>query len=464
MTEAATGRGAARWITVVSWTAIVAVVVWIAVAPGPDIGRAVELLDAEIGARTGLALRALGDDDDRPVRREILRLDAGDAGMRQRAAVLAGEVWAVEHAASRVAWAATLAAEAGGETARVQEVLASLYPASPPAGETQAARVARLTADDRALLLRNLGWYGRLATSPEGGDPSARAALIASGHRTLAALGTIVAFLVLGGLAGAALLLLGLVLALLGRLRLSHEVEPGRESHGALTFALWLVGVEVFFRFAARGLALQGAAARLGMFAVEIATLGVLAVGVLRGVGWTDLRRRIGWHRGAGFLREAGAGLLGTLVDAALTGSGLLVWWVASTAAGHQRAPGEGAHPIVVELVRGAAPDAAVIVLLGAVAAPLVEETMFRGVLYGHLREATARWPRVLTVGASALVSSVVFASLHPQGWTAVPALTGSGIALALVREWRGSLIAPMVAHAVWNGSLMVLVRVALAP
>jgi membrane protease YdiL (CAAX protease family) len=45
-----------------------------------------------------------------------------------------------------------------------------------------------------------------------------------------------------------------------------------------------------------------------------------------------------------------------------------------------------------------------------------------------------------------------------------VPALAGSGIAMALVREWRGSLLAPMVTHAVWNGSLMVLVRVALAP
>ena len=463
MTEPGTTRTALPWTAIAAWIAIFLVVAFVVLVPAHDLGNSAELIDSELGVRTSLALRSLGHGDETIVRRELARLDAGDAAMRQRAAVLADEMWGASSSSSRVAGAEPLAGQAGGDTARVQAVLTSLYPASPPAGETQGARVARLTSDERALLVRELGWFGRLATSPEGGDPAARAALVASERRTLLAMGVIMTFVVFGGLAGAALVLLALVLALLGKMRLRHDVEEGRESFGAETFALWLVGIELLFRVVLPRLPLQGPVARLAMFVVELATLGVLAAGVLRGVAWPELRRRIGWHRGAGLLREVGAGLLGVPVDAAFTGAGLLVTLAALAASGHTRAPGEGAHPIVVELARGATSDAAILVLLGAVMAPIVEETMFRGVLYGHLREATARWPRALSVAAGALVSSLVFASLHPQGWIAVPALAGSGIAMALVREWRGSLVAPMVMHAAWNGSLLVLVRIALA-
>jgi len=40
---------------------------------------------------------------------------------------------------------------------------------------------------------------------------------------------------------------------------------------------------------------------------------------------------------------------------------------------------------------------------------------------------------------------------LHPQGWVAVPALSAIAMVLAALREWRGSLIAPMAAHACNN-------------
>jgi len=40
---------------------------------------------------------------------------------------------------------------------------------------------------------------------------------------------------------------------------------------------------------------------------------------------------------------------------------------------------------------------------------------------------------------------------VHPQGWIAVPALSAIAMVLAALREWRGSLIAPMAAHALSN-------------
>jgi membrane protease YdiL (CAAX protease family) len=69
---------------------------------------------------------------------------------------------------------------------------------------------------------------------------------------------------------------------------------------------------------------------------------------------------------------------------------------------------------------------------------------MFRGALFHYLR---GRW----SWAASAVVVSFVFAVIHPQGWIAVPALGAIALALAALREWRGSIIASMVAHAFNN-------------
>jgi membrane protease YdiL (CAAX protease family) len=57
---------------------------------------------------------------------------------------------------------------------------------------------------------------------------------------------------------------------------------------------------------------------------------------------------------------------------------------------------------------------------------------------------------------------SVIFAAIHPQGWVAIPVLGGIAMMLAGLREWRGSLIASMTAHAINNG-VAVLMLVALA-
>ncbi|MDG1899304.1 MAG: CPBP family intramembrane metalloprotease, partial [Phycisphaerales bacterium] len=98
---------------------------------------------------------------------------------------------------------------------------------------------------------------------------------------------------------------------------------------------------------------------------------------------------------------------------------------------------------------------------VAAVVAPFLEETVFRGVLYRQLRSATGRWRIGWSVALSIFVVSLVFAAIHPQGLVAIPALAAIAVGLGLMREWRGSLIAPMVMHACSNGivvTLMVLV------
>ena len=93
----------------------------------------------------------------------------------------------------------------------------------------------------------------------------------------------------------------------------------------------------------------------------------------------------------------------------------------------------------------------ALIFVLAAIWAPLMEETMFRGALFNHLRGRQG-WL------VSSLIVGVLFALVHPQGWTAIPVLGSIGAVLASVREWRGSLIGPMTAHALNNATAITVV------
>ena len=101
------------------------------------------------------------------------------------------------------------------------------------------------------------------------------------------------------------------------------------------------------------------------------------------------------------------------------------------------------------------------VVFLASVVAPIMEETMFRGVLYRHMREATGRVGRWWSVILSALVVSFVFAALHPQGVLAIPLLMALAFGFTAAREWRGSLIPSMTVHALHNGVLMVMLILA---
>jgi uncharacterized protein len=76
-------------------------------------------------------------------------------------------------------------------------------------------------------------------------------------------------------------------------------------------------------------------------------------------------------------------------------------------------------------------------------AAPVVEETVFRGVLY--------RWLRgVMPLGTAMVASATVFAAAHAVTLLFLP-LLGLGILLAWVYERSGSLWPGVVVHALFN-------------
>ena len=158
----------------------------------------------------------------------------------------------------------------------------------------------------------------------------------------------------------------------------------------------------------------------------------------LRGTTSEERKQAFGWTRGRGFIREVGAGLGGYLAGLVVIAIGCLVTLVLVRITGAQ-----ASSPIVQEL--GGGPwRLAGLYAMACIFAPFMEETMFRGILFHHLRQ---RWSWIVT----AVIVSVIFAMLHPQGWVAVPALSAIAMVLAALREWRGSLIAPMAAHACNN-------------
>ena len=131
-----------------------------------------------------------------------------------------------------------------------------------------------------------------------------------------------------------------------------------------------------------------------------------------------------GWRRGRGIWREL-------LIGACF---GLVVFPLRFIPGEALRADDSGLIPI----------SAVVLALLSSVVwAPIVEETVCRGMLYRYLRDHL-RWPLAV------LVSAALFAVMH-RSLAAFPCHFISGVTFALLREWRGSLLAPVAAHATIN-------------
>jgi membrane protease YdiL (CAAX protease family) len=83
---------------------------------------------------------------------------------------------------------------------------------------------------------------------------------------------------------------------------------------------------------------------------------------------------------------------------------------------------------------------------LALVAAPLFEEFIFRGLIFGGLRRSFGLWP-------AALASAAIFAILHPA-ISLLPVFI-MGMAAALVYDRTRSLLAPMLTHVGYNACVI---------
>ena len=89
------------------------------------------------------------------------------------------------------------------------------------------------------------------------------------------------------------------------------------------------------------------------------------------------------------------------------------------------------------------------LVLVAVVAAPLGEEIAFRGMFYNAIRQRVNFLP-------AALFQATVFALFHPYGAQGRMGVATMGFALALLYEWRKTLVAPIALHSLINAYLTV--------
>jgi len=86
------------------------------------------------------------------------------------------------------------------------------------------------------------------------------------------------------------------------------------------------------------------------------------------------------------------------------------------------------------------------VIPLGVIAAPIFEEFIFRGLIFGGLRRSFSFWP-------ASLASAAIFAILHPA--LAIVPVFVLGLATAWTYERTRSLLAPMIVHAVYNAAVI---------
>ncbi len=335
--------------------------------------------------------------------------------------------------------------------------LAAMNPPEPELqGDAKAMRAIFASTDgtiepgDRQLLLDRHGWFAEVAMAARtpAGD-ARRKAFESQGLVTITVLMgaglTVLCAVVLG--------VVSLVVLLVqfgnGGLRMRF---PWDQAHFEPTRGTLLETITIFL---AGFILLQIVAEVLRHF-LQIDATHVLMWGLLLVAGWPTLRQlrwkqtrlAIGWHPGRGVLREMGAGIVGYLAGLPIVMMSFVVAMVIISLL-HQKPT----HPVVDELGKASVWTLLLMFLLATVWAPVVEETMFRGAFYSHLR-------RVTNPIIAAFVVGFVFAIIHPQGIGLVPPLMTLGAVFALIREWRGSLIGSMTAHALHNGFLVTLMAV----
>jgi membrane protease YdiL (CAAX protease family) len=435
----------------------------------PDSGLLAVRLQGRILVGAKQLLLSAGNDT-KMLGPQLDALNTGPAEQRLRVAILAGELEGPQAALTKLQDLEKQEEEQSRSLtpteSALKTTLSRLY-GDYAKGELGAPS---LSYHAREFLHREMGWFGDLALAPKDGpNPAAREEVLQPALRALwAFVGLGMVFGVLG-LFGLFALILFLIFLFRGNLL--RGVQPG-VSHGAVyaeAFALYLFvyfGLSLAFSF----LPVEGARLLLAGLAAVL-SLGVLGWPVLRGVPWRQVRQDIGLIGGRQPALEPLIGLGGYAMAIPLLFLGVLVMLVlmrieallhgASSPQDSLSPENLPHHPIEQFLVGSDWFARFQIFLLACIIAPVVEEIMFRGVLYRHLREASFKWGFGASLLFSALLASFVFAVIHPQGLVAVPPLMALAVAFTLVREWRGTLVPGMVAHGLNNGLILTVVLLA---
>jgi len=287
-------------------------------------------------------------------------------------------------------------------------------------------------------------WFAKLALTYDL-DPNhpARLAALAPATRTVMAIVVVMVIIAVSSLAGLVLLIVGIVFLSNGKIQCAYTAPGTSSSYWLETVAIFLVAfvaLSVGTAFIEKDLGTDLAALLVWVLPL------VLFWPRLRGASWQQWREGLGIDRGRGVLREMLLGVAGQLAGLPILFLSLIMVLILSFVFATP-AP----HPVFNQMLGSGGPWSVVkLYLLACVWAPLCEEMVFRGAFYHHIRH---RWHAVI----AGLVSGLIFAAIHPQGLIALPALMSLAFVFAMLREWRGSIIASMTAHACNNAFVFTL-------
>lgn len=311
------------------------------------------------------------------------------------------------------------------------------------------------TADekDATVLHQRLGWLGELVTTPRpAGSREIRPGIDDRAQNLVTIL--VVAMFLMAGLFVASIVAFALATWMFakGRLQPAMVDQAGSRSVYIETFALWMVLFLLVpgFLMAALGTTSMG----VGL-AGQILSLAALAWPRIRGRSAAQVMSEVGLDF-RNPLREIACGLFGYLCTLVLLGVSLLllvpIMAFASGAGSSSLESRPPLHPIQDRLLSGDPQAIVMVFLMASVVAPILEEIMFRGVLFRYLRDRTGGFSRIGSVLLSLLASGLIFALIHPQNLVGLLPLTILATGMALLRQWRSSLLASMTMHAVNNG------------
>lgn len=325
-----------------------------------------------------------------------------------------------------------------------------------------------VSQSDQALLKEKFKWFGDLLLSSAENQPELRRQVLADANKSviksaIVAIGSaIMLFLSLPILGGGLILLYALKAAP------RYVNRPERHNLYIQTFAIWMViffGGQLLLKLLIDSLQVTSQS-QLFSFAMVpfFGSLIALAWPVFQGVPFSEVRRDIGWTARNPFV-EVGLGPLCYWMMLPLLFVAVLSV-IAQTKLIDPPSPldftnsNKISHPIQEIVVQGGWGTFLLVLATACIAAPIVEETMFRGVLYRHLRDWSCGRARILSVAFASLINGLIFAAIHPQGWMAIPLLTSLAIGFSIARELRDSLIVPMIMHGINNLIVMMAIFV----
>jgi membrane protease YdiL (CAAX protease family) len=320
----------------------------------------------------------------------------------------------------------------------------------------------RAIAEDRCEAVeRALGPTGRMLVAEALGRTDELAKLEASGATALAAIVLVGLVALLLGLAGLAMLAVFVVLAALGRTKGVPPVPGDRNHVYAEMFAVWLVlyvGLGRAWDLLAPQLVARGAPVPTADVDLLISVLCAVVAGALgmcwgaqRGLGWRGVREGLGLVRPSAMDVVWGVATWSMGIVLLAGGLGIAMLLAALLGDGNVRPT----HPVQQMIEDSGTTGLLLTYALACVCAPVFEEVFFRGALYRNLRTGLGRWGALGAPVAAAVLSSALFAAIHPQGLIFVPVLGSLALAFCIMREWRGTINASIVAHAINNGVVL---------